>query len=72
MSKKPRPAEASRVFGLQDWVDWLGHMANRLFGLTAAEFEAAYRRGDIHSPSADDVGSVLPIIDRLREQKAAH
>jgi hypothetical protein len=70
MPNNQRTEKRGHVFGLADWLDWLGHMANRLFGLTAAEFEAAYRKGEMRSASANDLGSVLPIIDRLRAQNA--
>jgi hypothetical protein len=68
MSVKKTSSKMDRVFGLNDWIDWLGTLTSRLFGLTAAEFESAYARGELRSGTADDLASVLPLIRRLREQ----
>lgn len=58
----------NRIFGLSEWEAWLSQMARSIFGLSAADFEAAYVSGDLgDSGPARDLGSVLPLIRRLRQ-----
>lgn len=59
-----------RVFGLVEWEAWLGNVTAKLYGLSVPEFEAARRRGALVGGSADDLGSILPMIHRLRAREA--
>jgi hypothetical protein len=63
--RKQLDADA-RVFSLSDWIAWLNEMAGKMFGLSASEFESSYAQGLLSTPSARDLGSILPIIQRLR------
>ena len=58
------------LFGLQDWTQWLDSTARSLFGMSGPAFEHAYysRTIDI-SGEVEDVASVLPLIQRLRQLK---
>ena len=62
-------APYGNVFGLADWIAWLDRTARAIYGVSGAEFEAAFEAGMFAPPSvADDLGSVLPLIRRLRER----
>ncbi len=62
----------SRIFGLPDLETWLDRLARKVFGISGAEFEAAYLGGDLsESGAAHDLGSVLPLIRALRERERA-
>lgn len=63
-------APEGRVFNLTDWLAWFDRMSRSLFAMSGEEFEEAYRARRISGGSADDLGSVLPLIDRLREKAA--
>lgn len=59
-----------RVFGLSDWLTWMDRMAGALFGMTGAEFEAAFVAGHfVNSGPGQDLGAMLPLIARLRERE---
>lgn len=61
-----------RIFGLYDWLDWLDRMAMAIFGMSGADFEAAFKAGAfVDSGPATDLGSVIPLIARLRERSRA-
>jgi hypothetical protein len=56
-----------RVFGLSEWTAWFDRIARKLFGMSGEEFERAYAAGTItDSGPASDLGSVIPLIRRLR------
>jgi hypothetical protein len=60
----------ARIFSLQDWERWLDRTARAIFGISGAEFEAAYASGEMaRSGSAEDLGSVLELIKRLRRNQ---
>lgn len=68
MSKSATIQSGSTVFGLSEWEQWLDHMAGRLFRLSGAEFEAEFSSGRLgDSGAAADLGSMLPIIRKLRQ-----
>lgn len=57
-----------RIFSLDDWISWLDYMARSLFGLSGEQFEAAYAEGRFAGRGvADDVASILPLIQKLRQ-----
>jgi hypothetical protein len=61
--------QSYKVFGHSDWEHWLDRLARSICGLSGSEFEAAYHRGEIGaSGAAKDLGSVLPLIQRLRDR----
>jgi len=69
MREIPRGAPCALVFGLSDWTAWLDRLARSIYGMSGPEFEAAYAAGTFAPSSvADDLGSVLPLIRRLRER----
>lgn len=62
--------EPARIFGLSDWGAWLDRMAGSLFGMSGAEFEAAYQAGSLlDSGPAHDLAAMLPLIRRLKGAK---
>jgi len=66
------PPPGSRVFGLQEWTAWLNRMAQSLFGMTAEEFEEEFVSGRLaDSGAAQDLGSMIPIISKLRQRFGA-
>jgi hypothetical protein len=69
MSIRKSQESVGRVFALSDWIGWLNEMAEKMFGLTASEFESRYTSGLLSGPGAHDLGSILPLIQRLRENE---
>jgi hypothetical protein len=58
-----------RIFGLVEWERWLDQLAKGILGLSGAEFEKAYMsRALTRSGSAQDLGAVLMLIQKLRKQ----
>jgi hypothetical protein len=68
MSARFERGSPGTIFGLADWVDWLDGASRRMFGLSAAGFESAYRGGFFGPGPADDLASVLRLIERLRRR----
>jgi hypothetical protein len=66
MSNTHHPSGGCRVYGLTEWLEWLDRAATSIYGLSGAGFEAAYRAGFFGPGPADDLASVLPLIERLR------
>ena len=63
-------APARRIFGLADWNAWLDRRARAIFGISGVEFEVAFAAGTfIDSGVAADLGSMLPLIARLRQSR---
>jgi hypothetical protein len=69
MSSVRSVASRNNIPDLSEWVAWLDRMATAIFGISGAEFEAAFRSGAfVDSGPASDLGSVIPLIARLRER----
>jgi hypothetical protein len=59
------------MFGLTEWINWLNGMTMRAFGMSATEFEQNYVAGAFRgSGHAQDLGSVLELIHRIRVRDA--
>ena len=70
MTRRGRCVDVGRIWGLAEWTRWLDTSASRMFGMSGAEFEIAYESGLIERcGSASDLGSVLPLIRRLRAKE---
>jgi hypothetical protein len=68
MQNKIDSESVQHIFGVDDWNRWLDHLANRLLGMTGSEFEAAFDSGSLaRSGPAQDLGSMLPLIRKLRQ-----
>lgn len=60
------------VFGADEWETWLDDRARAIFGMSGSEFEAAYASGQLDdSGAARDLGSMIPLIARIRRRTAA-
>ena len=58
-----------RIYGLQEWLSWLDQLSTSIFGMTGPEFEYAWTNGSLaHSEIANDIASLLPLINRLRQR----
>lgn len=68
MTRRERIALPSetKVFGLSDWEEWVDQIARALYGLSGAEFEAAWTAGKPMPPSAADLSSIVELVQRLR------
>jgi hypothetical protein len=72
MLQSNRGEYTGHIFGLTEWIRWFDEMARAIFGLSGTDFEAAFRAGAfVESGPAADLGSVLPLIERLKERARA-